>query len=311
MNRDFCEQGEKYRVLSNETKKSRYGVTYLKLQLGNSDRTITAYAWETSYNGPWSFECLQTISMFGRYRTLSGNTVADLACVSPYLPRAEEALHLIPSIMTESPKQIEQLNMIIDSIEHPELQEFVQRTFLDIGFTKAFIQAPASLNYHHAYSGGLLDHSIECVQIVQAVPGLSAEQRDIATCAALFHDAAKAITMTADMNRTRLGQLVDHDALMLEVMYHPLHWLDATWPSAGMALRHIWTCKNSRQWGYSARMAVAHLVQLADRTSAELCKERASFNGVESWRYLGNAVGKERYIRLLHDSGRSRSANHG
>jgi len=60
-----------------------------------------------------------------------------------------------------------------------------------------------------------------------------------------------------------------------------------------MALRHILTCRSVKRWGYEPRMAIAHLVQLADRFSAELDMERQSFSGVRPNRNVSNRLANQ------------------
>jgi len=269
------------------------------MQLTNSEEVITGYGWNGTYTGPSHFEPEEPVRICGKRRFFNGSQVVDIMEAVSVIPSPADALRLLPTILFRHPGHAAALETVIDSITHKTLREFALRTFLDRNFAKSFIQAPASLKYHHAYPGGLLAHSIECAQIIIAIPTLSNLQRDLAICAALFHDAGKTLVFTENMTRNNLGHLVDHDSLTLEVLYRPLHWLDQAWPDAGMALRHIWTCKNIRRWGYSPRMAVAHLVQLADRVSSEMNKEQRAFENLEDWRQISQSMDKHRYWRLL------------
>ncbi|MDX8396324.1 MAG: hypothetical protein R8K22_07925, partial [Mariprofundaceae bacterium] len=106
----------------------------------------------------------------------------------------------------------------------------------------------------------------------------------------LLHDIGKITSFNA-LRRTNLGYLVDHQATTLEVCAVQLRELDNNDPDAALALRHILTCRSIKRWGYEPRMAIAHLIQLADRFSAELDMERKSFLGVSSNRNVSSRVG--------------------
>jgi 3'-5' exoribonuclease len=123
--------------------------------------------------------------------------------------------------------------------------------------------------------------------------------------AALFHDAGKVITMQAN-KKTPVGYMVDHDALTLEALYYPLSRLDSCWPEAAIALKHIWTCRSNRQWGFQAKMPLAHVVQMADRISTELDSENQAFALVEPWRnHAIHPNSDRRYWRLSPYSGQN------
>jgi len=107
--------------------------------------------------------------------------------------------------------------------------------------------------------------------------------RDLVTVAALFHDVGKVLTMQ-EQKKTPLGYLVDHDSLTLTVLNVPLTQLDYAWGNAGLALRHIWTCRSIKQWGFRAKTYLADIVQMADRISAASNCEQQAFSNVEAWR---------------------------
>ena len=165
-----------------------------------------------------------------------------------------------------------------------------------------FITDPASLHFHHAFPGGLLAHSLECAETVAWFPGLETDLRDLAVVAALFHDAGKTLVFR-NQRRTRIGHLVSHDALTLRALHGPLSWLEHAWPDAAYALMHVWTCRNEKRWGYRTLNPVAHLVQIADRWSAESDKYRAAFAGAGSWQNRAQFANGENFWRPLPPKG--------
>ena len=78
-------------------------------------------------------------------------------------------------------------------ITRPGLRELVERVF---ALQDAFFFVPAARAKHHAYRGGLAEHTLEVVRYTEAfltgAEGISAD-RDIAVAGALLHDVGKAV----------------------------------------------------------------------------------------------------------------------
>ncbi|OZB41970.1 MAG: hypothetical protein B7X50_05800 [Alishewanella sp. 34-51-39] len=66
---------------------------------------------------------------------------------------------------------------------------------------QAFLSA-VSLNYHHNYKRGLLEHSIETAEIAASLPLCTQFDRDVFITAVLLHDITKAKALTHTMRRT-------------------------------------------------------------------------------------------------------------
>jgi len=132
--------------------------------------------------------------------------------------------------------------------------------------------------------------------------GLDPIDKSVGLIAALFHDAGKVMTMQMH-HKTPLGHLVDHDSLTLSALHHALERLDCSWPDAAIALRHIWTCRSSKHWGFKAKMPVALAVQKADQISSAYSHEEQAFAPLPAWRNSATHAGTgERYWRLRpHD----------
>jgi 3'-5' exoribonuclease len=78
-------------------------------------------------------------------------------------------------------------------ITRPGLRELVERVFTSYD---TFFFAPAARAKHHAYRGGLAEHTLEVARYTEAflagAEGISAD-RDIAIAGALLHDVGKAV----------------------------------------------------------------------------------------------------------------------
>lgn len=127
---------------------------------------------------------------------------ADLSHLIPYTPRNIE---LYEQYLQEN----------IESIEDLALRQLVA-IVLKGDVYKRFIKNPAASKYHHAYIGGLLEHSVDVARlamaIAQATEGID---KDIVMAGALLHDIGKIYEISSDVgfSYTETGNLLGHLAL--------------------------------------------------------------------------------------------------
>ncbi|MCP1677285.1 hypothetical protein J2T57_004464 [Natronocella acetinitrilica] len=103
---------------------------------------------------------------------------------------------LIASTMAASVQStaLHRLDRILDdALTLPAVRTFVRDVFSDSALRDAFITASASRDYHHAYPGGLLVHSVDIVERLAAVTHdePDALQRQCALVVGLLHDVGK------------------------------------------------------------------------------------------------------------------------
>ena len=167
-----------------------------------------------------------------------------------------------------NPNWLERIIIIRQNILSPALGQFVDKVFDDKNIAKAFLQLPASTQYHHNEIGGLLAHSVEVAEVMSSLTYINHDERHIATVAGLLHDIGKVRTLDNDIATTQLGKMVGHDHLTLEVCAEALKTLDKTWPDAANTLRHVWTCSTpGSKFGFQPNCSIAHKLRFADGES--------------------------------------------
>lgn len=180
-----------------------------------------------------------------------------------------KCLSQLPVARCAKPHSLFALIELVESISTPYLAAFLCNVILQASVGLRFIQCPASLNYHHNYAGGLLEHSVEVAMQFANDNSRSTQERDLAIVAALLHDVGKTQTIDPKFSRTDVGKLVDHDDLTLELCAKALKELSEHHPRFANHLRHAWTCATpGSRYGFQAKTRTAKQLQLFDRASA-------------------------------------------
>jgi 3'-5' exoribonuclease len=120
---------------------------------------------------------------------------------------------LLPHTDKDIPQMCGKLSEMLGSIQNRHLAALVQAYLDDEKLMADFCRAPAAMSFHHAFIGGLLEHTLNAIEVADAVcrfyPGLN---RDVVVAGIFLHDIAKTWELCYDcaFGYTDGGQLVGH-----------------------------------------------------------------------------------------------------
>jgi len=103
---------------------------------------------------------------------------------------------------------------IINSLSDPSLKKLLKHFFQKSDWATMFQTAPAAKGIHHAYIGGLLEHSLSVAQIADLLSGhYEGLNRSLLIAGALLHDIGKLKELAVDggiVDYTAKGRLLGH-----------------------------------------------------------------------------------------------------
>jgi 3'-5' exoribonuclease len=109
--------------------------------------------------------------------------------LQPFEP--ETMADFAPAAGRDREEMIAELEVIIGELRAP-LRELLSRLLLDPSFLRRYAESPAARAMHHAYVGGLLQHSLALVTWAkQAASIYACVDRDLLITGALLHDVGK------------------------------------------------------------------------------------------------------------------------
>jgi 3'-5' exoribonuclease len=156
-------------------------------------------------------------SGFLRMRARIENYQSNLQAVVEQFWPAKDGTFEIGDLLPHTDKNINQmcgkLAEMLGSIQNRHLAALVQAYLDDERLMGDFCRAPAAMSFHHSFIGGLLEHTLNAVEVADAVckfyPGLN---RDVVIAGIFLHDIAKTWELCYDcaFGYTDGGQLVGH-----------------------------------------------------------------------------------------------------
>ncbi len=120
---------------------------------------------------------------------------------------------LVPHTDKDVSEMFARVMELCQSVQNRHLCALLQAYLDDQKLMADFRKSPAAMTFHHAYLGGLLEHTLNAMQVADAVvkfyPGLN---RDLVLAGIFLHDLAKTWELSYDcaFDYTDGGRLVGH-----------------------------------------------------------------------------------------------------
>jgi 3'-5' exoribonuclease len=119
------------------------------------------------------------------------------------------------------PSQAEQglwgeLLAMVDVVVDPHVKTLIMAFLEDDDVAARLRRAPAAKSVHHAYAGGLLEHTVSCLKLAHRIADHFPQvDRDLLVAGAFFHDLGKIRELSGDRGAeyTDEGRLVGHHVM--------------------------------------------------------------------------------------------------
>ncbi len=131
-------------------------------------------------------------------------------------PTTDELTELLPSTRKNIDEMFAEVSALIQSLEHPAAKALGAAYLDDAKLMEDFRVAPAAMQIHHAWIGGLLEHTLQLMKLADVMlPNYPRLNRDIILFSLFIHDLGKVEELRWDrgFEYTREGNLIGHIAL--------------------------------------------------------------------------------------------------
>ncbi|HEY7266332.1 MAG TPA: HD domain-containing protein [Solirubrobacterales bacterium] len=210
-----------YACVRKDRLSARNGSIYLSLELRDRSGTIPARAFREVDRLAGRFERGQAIHVSGRVERFRGELVAEVADIQPLDPAELDPTEFLPAAYRNAEELEGFLEHLTREVHDQELRGVVERVLFTEPVAADFRRAPCTRAGHHAYVGGLLEHTVAVGTLVGEVCQLHPRlDSDLLMAAALVHDVGRSreFTYGAEFGITEEGRLLGHLALGAEIV---------------------------------------------------------------------------------------------
>lgn len=202
-----------YAIQNCQLGQTRTGKPFLKCLLQDSTGRAPGRMWNATEE---LFSQLPTngfVWIEGQTQPYQGEMQVIIQKIAAIDPTPEDLATLLPSTQRDVEEMFSQLYMLIMSLENPAIKALADTYIADTDLMDKLRVAPAAMTLHHAYLGGLLEHTLSLMQLAEGMlehyPQLN---RDIVLMGLFLHDLGKTseLTWQTGFGYTDEGQLIGH-----------------------------------------------------------------------------------------------------
>lgn len=229
-------------VSDKQLRTARNGTSFLTLKLVDKTGEIAARIWDRADETAAAIPAKGAVLVKGRSETFRDElqlNVTELSVVPPGEIKPEDFL---PACRQDVEKLFENLKLTAMRVKRRSLQSLLRHILGDRELMDRFKTAPAAKGMHHAYLGGLLEHSASvaalAAEICKCYPEVDA---DILIVGAILHDIGKIDEFVYDIciDYSTSGRLVGHMVLGVQILEEKIRSMKNFPAEEAILLKHL------------------------------------------------------------------------
>lgn len=149
----------------------------------------------------------------GRLENYKGSLQFIIDAMRPVDPKTIELSDFLPQTEYDIDEMFDRVKEILRGIRNRDLLNLVGEFIKDEPLMEKFRRAPAATQLHHAFIGGLLEHTRNVLELALLVmPRYPEVSIDLVLAGVFLHDIGKTVELTYDTNfqYSNEGQLIGH-----------------------------------------------------------------------------------------------------
>jgi 3'-5' exoribonuclease len=204
---------ETYLVSQPVLRHTSRGDLYIAMFLSDMTGKVNSRIWQATEELYQSIPSEGFVRIRGKSELYQGTlqiVINDLVVANPetinlsdYMPRTDKNIG----------QMYQQMKDVLGTLRNADIKRLVDSFLADPELMKQFCAAPAAMQMHHAYLGGLLEHTLNMLQAAMALfPLYPKIQKDLVLAAIFLHDIAKTQELSYKIcfSYTDTGQLLGH-----------------------------------------------------------------------------------------------------
>ncbi len=254
-----------YAVAKKQRLHTKNGAPYLALELVDPSGRISARVWNDVELLDTRFAEGDAVRVLGRVERFRDRLQLDVRTLEPAEDVDPSAM--APAMRRDADELEGFLEFLAAEITHPGLQALVDRV-LDKDARAAFRVLPATIDGHHSYAGGLLEHTVGVATLCRETAQLHQRLRhDLLLAAALVHDVGRVLELGRGpvFRQTDEGRLLGHVHLGLRLIEERGEMLDTT---VRAEVLHAVSCHHDVRGARTAEAAVLYHANQLDAVAA-------------------------------------------
>jgi len=222
--------------------RKRDGAAYLRVTLADRTGRIKGVMWDGIDRIDSEISAGDPVRVKGSISEYKGSLQLVLREILPCAPEMMDPADFMPATGRDVEQMFTRIQEVTGSLKNGHLRDLFTLFWNDERFCGAFQRAPAAKHMHHAYIGGLLEHTLSMALLADRIAGhYEGIDRDVLIAGVILHDVGKTREFLYDsrIDYSDEGRLVSHIVIAVEMLNEKLNRLPDFPPALAALLKHM------------------------------------------------------------------------
>ena len=296
------------KVYSKRLQETRDGKKFLLITMVDRTGSIRAVDWQTAEINDERLSVGTVVRVSGKvvmYEDRLQLNLDNYNGIQVLSDSEYDSERFLASTSKNIPRMFEELLGIVDGIANQYLKNLLKMFFQDDQkFVERFVFSPAAMKIHHAYKGGLLEHTLTVAKTCDFVSKQYGDfiDRDLLITGALLHDVGKIYEYSAGpsgIDRTTDGELMGHIYMGVEMITRSISKIEKFPRTLANELKHlILSHHGEMEWGspVTPKTVEAIALHMCDNMDSKIIQ----FKEIEDRESSGTGFGWSTFDRFLN-----------
>ncbi|MFO7963806.1 MAG: HD domain-containing protein [Desulfobacterales bacterium] len=189
------------------------GNCYLSVTISDKSGSLKGVMWDGVDEIGHTIASGDYVRLTGSISEYRGAPQLVIKVLSPCDAQDVDPSDFLPSTDRDIERMFERLRQISNTFENIHLKSLLEAFYADAEFVNRFKTAPAAKKMHHAYLGGLLEHTLSTALLAEKTAGhYGGVDRELLITGAVLHDIGKTreLTYSTAIDYSDEGRLLSH-----------------------------------------------------------------------------------------------------
>ena len=216
---------EIYLVTEKQLRPNKNGIFYIQMTISDRTGSVGVRIWNATEDLFQTFATGDYVRIDGVTQKFQGALQVIGRSVDPVHASEVNPEDFKKSVQVDRQKLRGRLIEIMRGMSNPTLVNLVDCFLIDDAFMERFCRVPAGIKLHHAYEGGVLEHTVTMLETAKRIlPLYPMLDGDLLLAGVFLHDIGKTVELTgqAEFSYTDEGQMLGHPIIALEMLYEKI-----------------------------------------------------------------------------------------
>lgn len=229
------------------------GNNFLNITLSDKTGRIKGVVWDNVDEIVANISSGEIVHIIGKISEYKGKLQVIVKKMESSSAEAVDPSEFLPATNRDTNNMFKRLVIITESIETGYIKELITLFWNDAEFVRQFKKAPAAKKMHHAYIGGLLEHSLSMALLCDKIAGhYVGIDRDMLLAGTILHDIGKTreLEYSNKIDYSDEGRLLSHIIIGVEMIDEKIRRIKNFPEKEALILKHmIISHHGSREFG--------------------------------------------------------------